>query len=154
MNVNEIHCLWAHVHTQGYFFSSHALYEGSPTLYAVLVFSVFWEGRWIHKSAEQKIGRVLQCPSCRGKNINPSWQTTMKARLRVTSWESEDLRGWISESGRTDVPLGLQKCEIILWLGVRTKYIQTKFKEWILKFSSWWKYCLYMHIFKELLQCF
>lgn len=53
---------------------------------------------------QKKIGRVLQCLYCSGKSINPSLQTVMKARLRVASWESEDLRGQISESRRRDAP--------------------------------------------------
>lgn len=90
----------------GLFFSSHALSEGTTTLCAVLVFSeIILKSQEGSQKCRKKIGRVLRCFHCSGKSINPSLQTVMKARLRVTSWESEDHRRQISES-RTDPPLG------------------------------------------------
>lgn len=55
----------------------------------------FWFSQYFDKAGgftkvqKKKIGRVLQCFHCNGKSINPSLQTVMKARLRVTLWESE-----------------------------------------------------------------
>lgn len=88
-----------------FFFSSYTVYQGTPTLYAVLVFSKsILKKQENSQKCRKKIGGVLQCLYCSGKSINPSLQTVMKARLRVASWESEDLRGQISESRRRDAP--------------------------------------------------